>query len=233
MFGMTDAHWTTFLRRILFTGALGLVALVSVAGSAARAADDEEEKSIWNLDKRIFRSIATGLGLQGADDEDIQYRERSPLVLPPKRELPAPESVATEKNPAWPVDPDVKQRQEATAKRKTGGEYDRTNEYRNLMPSEIDRGRSAGSGKPAETDADGKVLKPSQLGYFGGLFSSGLGFGGPKEEVGTFRAEPPRTSLTAPPTGYQTPSAAAPYGVTKRLEPGKARKAEDIPVGVN
>jgi hypothetical protein len=57
----------------------------------------------------------------------------------------------------------------------------------------------------------------------GGLFSwSGFGFTAPKEEVGTFTREPSREELTAPPVGYQTPSSTSPYGVTKRIEKGKA-----------
>jgi hypothetical protein len=50
----------------------------------------------------------------------------------------------------------------------------------------------------------------------GGLFSwSGFGFGGQKEEIGTFTKEPPRQALTGPPVGYQTPSPEQPYGVSK------------------
>jgi hypothetical protein len=57
-------------------------------------------------------------------------------------------------------------------------------------------------------------MQPSALGYFGGLFSS---FGSSnKDEFATFDREPPRTNLTAPPSGYQTPSAAQPYGITKK-----------------
>ena len=56
-------------------------------------------------------------------------------------------------------------------------------------------------------------MKPSELGYKGGLFS-GI-FGGPKEEYKTFTGEQPRASLIEPPTGYRTPSPYQPYGVGK------------------
>ena len=75
---------------------------------------------------------------------------------------------------------------------------------------------SAGSpGTPGSVGSKGKSLQPSELGYFGGLFSS---FGGSSKEadVATFDREPARGSLTAPPSGYQTPSAAQPYGITKK-----------------
>jgi hypothetical protein len=66
-------------------------------------------------------------------------------------------------------------------------------------------------------------MAPSELGYFGGLLSGrawgfGSGFGGYQNETGTFTNEPSREQLTQPPPGYQTPSGAQPYGVTRRVE---------------
>ena len=40
-------------------------------------------------------------------------------------------------------------------------------------------------------------------------------FGGKKDESAKFTGEPPRTSLTDPPPGYQTPSPDQPYGIGK------------------
>src|SRR6267154_2035911 len=78
-------------------------------------------------------------------------------------------------------------------------------------------GRSAGRpGTPGSIgdEGGGNPMQPSALGYFGGLFSS---FGGSsKDEVANFDREPPRNNLTAPPSGYQTPSGAQPYGLSKK-----------------
>jgi hypothetical protein len=38
----------------------------------------------------------------------------------------------------------------------------------------------------------------------------------------SFTGEPPRTNLTAPPTGYQTPSPAQPYANSKEKYESKA-----------
>ena len=57
-------------------------------------------------------------------------------------------------------------------------------------------------------------MKPSALGYTGGLFSN-MFKSGNEEDYGTFTGEAPRTSLVQPPAGYQTPSPAQPYGVSK------------------
>jgi len=44
-------------------------------------------------------------------------------------------------------------------------------------------------------------------------------FGGKKEETAKFTGEPPRSSLTDPPPGYQTPSPDQPYGLGKAGPP--------------
>jgi hypothetical protein len=217
-------RWTRHLKRTAWIGVLGLVVLTSLPQGSARAQDDDDDNSIWNLDKRIIKGFAKGLGLQRGDTPGIDYRERSPLVVPPSRDLPPPEATgSTSRAAAWPVDPDTKRRQDAASKKKLDRRgWDEDQEGRALLPSELDKGRTTGSrtasttqsGDPAE--ADGKNFKPSDLGYFGGLFSGqAFGFGGQKEEYGTFTKEPPRSSLTAPPSGYQTPSGQQPYGVGK------------------
>jgi hypothetical protein len=220
---MVKTGWTRRPRRIALVGALGLVALAAMPPTAAKAQDDDEKTSIWNFDKKILDSVMRGIGLRNGNESQIEYRERSPLVVPPSRELPPPADANTARSAAWPVDPDVKRRQDAAAKRKATNYrgYDPDEEARNLTPSELNppgtTGATGGNRRasaPVNTNIgdDGKPLQPSELGYFGGLFSS---FGGSnKAEVGTFTREPPRSSLTAPPAGYQTPSPEQPYGLS-------------------
>lgn len=231
---MTNSRWAKRCKRSAWGGALGLVVLAACAAGSARAQDDNEN-SIWNLDQRLWNGFMGSLGLRSNNDGSVEYRERSPLVVPPQRDLPPPEAAGA-KNPAWPVDPDVKRREEAAAKRKAartkGFDIDKFGS--NLNPSELGPtgsvASSGGSSRPEPANPEGTNLLPSQLGYFGGLFSwTGSSFGlGPKEEIGTFKAEPPRTALTAPPVGYQTPSPAQPYGMTKRIELAKPEKHEDF-----
>ena len=90
-----------------------------------------------------------------------------------------------------------------------------------MTPSELNvPGATASTASgPPPTGPDGRPYNPNELGYFGGLFSlRAFGFGGYADEVGTFTNEPPRATLTAPPSGYQTPSPPQPYGTTKRVE---------------
>jgi hypothetical protein len=84
--------------------------------------------------------------------------------------------------------------------------------------------------KPQDVEQYNRQYKPDELGYTGGLFGSVKDFfGASGGQSATFEAEPPRASLTDPPVGYRTPSAAQPYGVSKDTTKSKAMKSEDLP----
>ncbi len=204
-------------RRAAWAGTLALLALMACgAGSASAqnqvpAADDPNstENSILNTDKKIFNSIMGALGLAPSEGEIITYRERSPLVVPPRRDLPPPERSAAAKNPEWPLDPEIKLRREEEAAFKNAGQTD---------PSKPLAGTSAMgprvAAKPGDNDDPAATTKKPES--FFNIFNKSKLWGSPLEEVGTFAGEPPRNSLTEPPPGYLTPSPTEPYGVTKR-----------------
>jgi hypothetical protein len=221
------------LKGFALRAALSLVVVIGCAQANVRAADDDDDDG-RSFDQKFFGGILKGLGLKGGEDSGIDYRERSPLVVPPSKKLPPPQSSAVDRDPNWPVDPDIKRKRESAAKRKAnnGASFDPDTFGNTLRPSELNRGRTASTGQRTTNgneNADGSTVRPSSLGYFGGLslFSGDNN----KDETGKFTGEPPRTSLIEPPPGYQTPSPTQPYGVSKRIEYGKAIKAEDIPVG--
>jgi hypothetical protein len=192
--------------------ALG-VGLVMTAG-AARAQDDDDEDD-KTFEEKVIGGIMAGIGGTNMENRGIDYRERSPLVVPPKLDLPPPESVKSEvKDPNWPKDPDEARRKAAIAARKKQNK-DPIESARILTPSELNAARTA---PPARTNNDpvqpgnsntNPILSPSQLGYSGSF--SGL-FGGNKAETAPFKGEPTRESLTQPPSGYQTPSPNFAYG---------------------
>jgi len=45
------------------SGVLALILLAAFAQGSARAEDDDDKNSIWNLDKRLLDAFAKGLGL--------------------------------------------------------------------------------------------------------------------------------------------------------------------------
>jgi hypothetical protein len=207
-----------------------LASALLVAPSPARAADDEPA---W--DTKILRGILEGIGLQ-RDEKVINYQERAPLVIPPSKTLPPPESsdATIANNPAWPKDPDVLRAKEEAAREKVivraGESFDK--ESRPLRGNDMTPGAKPGAskrvarstqqaGSSSENSDTGGRLTPSQLGYSGGLFGM---FSSKDDETARFTGEPPRASLTEPPPGYQTPSPDQPYGMTDR---SKAPKATD------
>ena len=200
------------LSRALRLAVVGLgVGLVMTAGAARAQDDDEDDKT---FEEKVIEGIMAGIGGTNMDNRGIEYRERSPLVVPPKIDLPPPATGSAEvKN--WPKDPDEARRKAAIAARKKENK-DPREASRILTPSELNRRvpktSTAGGDsldQPGGNLGENAILSPSQLGYSGGF--SGM-FGGNKAEVAPFKGEPTRESLTQPPSGYQTPSPNFAYG---------------------
>jgi hypothetical protein len=225
---------------------------MTFAPATARAEDDEE-KSIWNLDKRIMEEVLYSFGLTKRPklDQQIDYHERPRLTLPPGRELPAPQA----------VDPAAARRQEKPKLNQK--EFDPEEFTNPIAPRELRASSGAGAPKRAGGSADPTdplrpsqlgsssadstdPLPPSQLGSSGGFF--GL-FSGSKSSAGNSSAgnssganeqqeqssasgaEPPRRSLIAPPPGYLTPSPTQPYGGAQRVGASRATKPTDHALG--
>src|SRR5215218_1049098 len=203
----------TSLTRALRLAAITLaVGLVMAAGPVRAADDDEDDKT---FEEKIIDGIMAGIGGTNMENKGIDYRERSPLVVPPKLDLPPPAVAnAAKLAPNWPKDADEQRRKAAAAARKKENK-DPREASRILTPAELEKGRTAGTARknsdplqPGISETN-NILSPSQLGYNGGF--SGL-FGGSKTETAPFKGEPTRESLTQPPPGYQTPSPNYAYG---------------------
>lgn len=207
-----------------------LAALFCLLGPlpAAQAADDDDERS---FEERIILGILGGMGVDTGRGR-IQYRERSPLVIPPSASLPPPDPTSLASNPAWPKDPDVVERKKKSNKPRAHTIAEISDPGRPLSPQELKQGTVAGAGRvtrPGEagplTDKDiGRPLSPSELGYKGSLFGSLFKY---KDEQVKFEGEPNRTSLTQPPPGYMTPSPDQPYGIVTR-RPSDTRAAPQV-----
>jgi len=153
-------------------------------------------------------------------------------VVPPSRNLPPPQTEAlAAKNPAWPVDQDVKRSDDLERRRKGTASREEFDEWKlgqELSPSELNRGRTGSTVRNGSTDSDSKGgdTRPSELGFGG--WTWGKFFGGNKQsETAEFREEPVRETLVQPPTGYRTPSPSQPYGLDKRNERSKPSSVYD------
>ncbi len=178
------------LRAALGAAFIGLV--VGLDTSTARAADDDTNASAWS-------KFMQTLGLKkGPDaDPDITFTERSPLVVPPSRDLPPPVAAAATPTPDWPKDPKVKPKKHAKAK---------------TVPAPTSADGTAPAVERVPNPPHEKKPWYNPAGWFD------------KEEYATFTSEPGRDTLTDPPTGYRTPSPAQPYGVgpEKKTKPKTA-----------
>ena len=203
----------TSLSRALRFAAIALGIGLVMASGPVRAADDEDEDD-KTFEEKIIEGIMRGVGGTNMENRGIEYRERSPLVVPPKLDLPPPAATAAEvKAPNWPKDPDEQRRKAAVAARKKDNK-DPTQAARVLTPEELAKGKTAATSRSGNDPvqpgvSNSPLLSPSQLGYTGGL--TGM-FGGNKTETAPFKGEPTRDSLTQPPVGYQTPSSNFAYG---------------------
>lgn len=200
--------------RALTIAAVALGVGLVVSASAARAQDDDEDD--MTFEEKIIDNIMSGMGAKSMQRPGIEYRERSPLVVPPKLDLPPPASSAEAKAaPNWPKDPDEARRKAAVAARKKAGNKPTPWEAaRPLSPSELNAGRTAAAARtnndPVQPGvSNSPMMSPAELGYKGGLFGM---FKGNSSESKPFTAEPPRESLVEPPPGYQTPSPNYSYG---------------------
>jgi len=200
-----------------------VAALVVCNYSAARAGQDDDE----SFSDKFLRTL--GLRGLGSTEYETNYSERSPLVVPPTRNLPPPVTANVAPAPDWPKDPDVLRQGNGNKKaddRPTPHPYDSVmEEGRPLRPDELNR-----TGPAVVRPGVGEQSTPSQLGEpkKGFLSFDWL----KKEEYGTFTGEPPRVSLTDPPPGYLTPSPDQPYGIApekKAYKPATLGERMEMP----
>ena len=198
----------------------------------AQSADDDTADD-W-IDTKIFRGILNGLGLKNTVEPGINYHERSPLVVPPTRDLPPPQAAAPPPDPAWPKDKDLTPRKVVSRKKDAkAGSAAEEEDMRQLRPEELatpkPKKRTADAGPAPDPDSRAQQLMPSQLGFQGLSWNPTKWFDrGP--DVVEFKEEPSRSTLTDPPAGLRTPSPKYTYGTKNSLEPTKNGPA-DVAVG--
>ena len=228
----------TRLRHGLIACACGALLALGAAGAvkAQQAQDDDED----SFEQKIIKGILGGLGVDVGNRNGIEYRERSPLVIPPSLDLPPPSSSPAALNPAWPREQQkkkvaVQNRQNINATPEEPGTSSR------LTPDELRRGANPNAQRvtdPSKSGSQediniGRPLRPNEMGG-SSIFNWRALTGNYGTETATFEREPSRGMLTQPPPGYQTPSGSYPYGIGTETGPGwKVPTILDRPVGPN
>jgi hypothetical protein len=189
--------------KFVFVAVSGAVAALAICAncSAARAGDDDVSNQSFT--DKFLNTL--GLHNPFTPQYGINYSARSPLVVPPTRDLPPPISSNGPPAPGWPVDPEIKARAAAKKDSAVSPHPDYvTDSSRPLRPNELNV-------RSVNAPGYGDQSSPSEL---GAQKPGILSFDWLKQEdYGTFTGEPPRVSLTDPPPGYETPSADQPYGI--------------------
>jgi hypothetical protein len=191
--------------------AAALAVLCVCAYTAMARAGDDDPNATQSSGGSIYDKMldVVGLGGQGT----IQYSERSPLVVPPTRDLPPPGANAPPVVPNWPKDPDMERSKQTKVKEKSGPNPNWVIENsRPLRPDEL---RNPAGTTPANPTTPNTELSPADYPdqierSKKSIFSFDVF---KKEQYATFTGEPTRGSLTDPPVGYQTPSPDQPYGI--------------------
>src|SRR6266851_622822 len=146
--GRTVQKSSRALTRVLRLAAVALgIGLLMTAGAVRAQEDDEDDKT---FEEKIIEGIMAGIGGTNMENKGIEYRERSPLVVPPKIDLPPPASADAKAAPNWPKDPDEARRKAAIAARKKDRK-DPQESARVLTPAELNVGKTAA---PARTNND-------------------------------------------------------------------------------
>jgi hypothetical protein len=92
---------------------------LAMTAGPARAGDDDNNNSSKTFSERFIDGFYGTIRGTSMDNRGIDYRERSPLVVPPKLDLPPPAASSGDAKVAnWPKDPDERQRRAAIAAKK-------------------------------------------------------------------------------------------------------------------
>lgn len=199
----------------------GLIALSMGAAVAPARAFDEGRGSPLDI----------MLGLLGVDDKTeqpaINYRERAPLVLPPKTELRQPRTAQTRAPGSWPQDQEIA----AANKRRADNKRVRLERVeegvqvagtRELAPGKV-RPNPVQSG-PGDCIMDSDYSRPGACDPTTFWYNLSKKKEEDKSQI-TAGVEPERNYLTQPPKGYMKPTKT----VKATFEAPRSAKGEERP----
>jgi hypothetical protein len=162
----------------------------------------------------LFKNLFEGT-FGGKGDNDIEYRQRPPLVVPPASTLPRPQDEPASRSAAWPNDPDVAGRRAAKRNAQlpaTEREKYKENQRPLLSQEEIRRGRLPGQAVGNQEFISSRTydenIGPIVIGRQMAAKRDADSLA--KLQYGT---EPERKFLYEPPAGYRKPAGSAPIGL--------------------
>jgi hypothetical protein len=204
--------------RALIAAAGGAFLIGLAAATPARALDDGAE----NIFSSIAGLLTAGIGVGGKESQpQIEYRERAPLVLPPNlQQLPPPGSGVAARNPAWPQDFDVQRHNNKVARERRPRDSDDALSARTPMPT---GGTVVGARDPRECSNDDALERLCNTNQFWNTMRTTRST--PDTQKVAVGQEPPRRTLTDPPTGFrrQTTEQKYTFEVEQKVDISDAR----------
>jgi hypothetical protein len=193
-----------FLRRPgALAGTAGVLLLVGAVSQPSPLRAEEGNQTL----RQVFGLITGDTGQK--DTDGIDYRERPPLVLPPKMELPPPQASVGKPDPAWPNDPDVGRVKKLKAESKAPArQVNEATANPHISQTELERGRVAVSDPTTPqqnpcnySDNPDCLYTPWSI-----LKKVTTDSNAPSKDVLEPGVEPPREYLTEPPPGFRKPT---------------------------
>lgn len=184
-------------------GAAGIFLLVGTVAQPGPARAEEGNQTL----RQIFGLVTGDTGQK--DTDGIDYRERPPLVLPPKMELPPPQAAIEKPNPAWPNDPDLGRLKKLKAEAKVPArQVNEATANPHISQAELEKGRIAAEDpkSPQQNPCDYSNAPECLYTPWAILKKVGNNAGKEDKDILTPGEEPPREYLTEPPPGFRKPT---------------------------
>lgn len=184
-------------------GVAGVFLLIGAASSPTALRAEEGNQTL----RQLFGLVTGDTGQKETDG--IDYRERPPLVLPPKMDLPPPRATAGAQNPAWPNDPDVGRIKKLKAESKAPvRQVNEATANPHISQAELERGRVATSDptSPMQNPCNNSDNPDCLYTPWSILKKVTNDSNAPSKEVLVPGEEPPREYLTEPPPGFRKPT---------------------------
>ncbi|MEA2856771.1 MAG: hypothetical protein QOH98_1092 [Methylobacteriaceae bacterium] len=188
---------------VAVAGVAGLFLLIGATTHPGTARAEEGNQTL----RQIFGLVTGDTGQKST--EGIDYRERPPLVLPPKMDLPPPQASAATQNPAWPNDPDVGRLKKLKAEAKAPArQVNEATANPHISQQELERGRIAASDptSPQQNACDYSNAPECLYTPWAILKKVGSNDNAQPKDLLVPGEEPAREYLTEPPPGFRKPT---------------------------
>lgn len=200
---------TSDFRRVS-RSSLALVAVLALAGCSSSTSGFTDEGSDDNvgIEQNLIKGLMTSMGAIDPREKPIEYKPRSPLVVPPQRNLPTPQNQDALLNAHnFPRNQEDVDREFARNAAKNAGDPGRAMTLGEQARFRLPSGTQAKITRPVDEREASRPLTPAEMAGQGEATRAAMA-----EVEGSSAPlnQRKRRLLTDPPEAYRTPSDKAP-----------------------